>query len=252
MRDPGLLSDCLVEGPDIAEAPARHRRSQAFMLSVLIQSVLLAALVIVPIFTPGVIRVRHEWVPLPPYRGGAGHPANSQPQHALARPHVTSNPQALYQPPTIPDHRASSTDANDVTGDAPAIGDGVGSGDGPGIDFGTGSSIVTPIVPPPPKPSERPVVLRQTEGVQAAQLTTRIEPAYPSAALAMHLTGTVHLRAVISTDGTVSQLDVLSGNPILVRAALDAVRRWRYKPTLLNNKPVEVETDITVIFQLTN
>jgi len=60
----------------------------------------------------------------------------------------------------------------------------------------------------------------------------------------------VILHAIISRDGSITALDVVSGQPLLVKAALDAVRQWRYRPTLLNGEPVEVDTTITVIFRL--
>lgn len=66
----------------------------------------------------------------------------------------------------------------------------------------------------------------------------------------LHLSGTVRLRAIIATDGSVQNLEVLSGHPILAQAAKDAVRQWRYRPTLLSGVPVEVETYITVNFVL--
>jgi protein TonB len=62
--------------------------------------------------------------------------------------------------------------------------------------------------------------------------------------------GAVILHAIISRDGRITALDIVSGSPLLVTAALDAVRQWRYRPTLLNGDPVEVETTITVIFRL--
>jgi protein TonB len=66
----------------------------------------------------------------------------------------------------------------------------------------------------------------------------------------MRLAGTVVLHAIISRDGHIDALEVVSGSPFFVQAALDAVREWRYRPTLLNGEPVEVETTITVVFQL--
>jgi periplasmic protein TonB len=60
----------------------------------------------------------------------------------------------------------------------------------------------------------------------------------------------VELRAIIAKDGGVIDLEVVSGNPILARAAVDAVRQWRYRPTLLNKQPVEVQTFITLKFVL--
>jgi protein TonB len=251
MRDPGLLSDCLVENSGVAEAPSRRRRSRALILSVLIQSALLATILILPIFNPGVIRARYSFVPLPPYHGGSVDPANAQ--HASPRPLRDPRPirdhLPLYQPPTIPAHTLNARDEDAPNGDPPVIGYGVGSGEGPGVEFGIGSSILMPTAIPP-KPPEQPRVIRQSEGVQEAQLIRRIDPVYPPGAVAMRMSGTVRLRAVIATDGAVSQLDVVSGNTILARAAMDAVRQWRYHPTLLNGTAVEVETDITVIFQL--
>jgi protein TonB len=64
------------------------------------------------------------------------------------------------------------------------------------------------------------------------------------------ISGTVRLHAIIGKDGSVTQLEVINGHPLLVQSALDAVRQWRYRPTLLNSEPVEVDTTIDVIFSL--
>jgi periplasmic protein TonB len=89
-----------------------------------------------------------------------------------------------------------------------------------------------------------------SEGVMESALIHRVEPIYPQIARNLHLSGTVRLRAIIATDGSVQNLEVLSGHPILARAAKDAVSQWRYRPTLLSGVPVEVETYITVNFVL--
>jgi protein TonB len=89
-----------------------------------------------------------------------------------------------------------------------------------------------------------------SEGVLQARLLSRVEPPYPTLAKLTKTEGTVRLHAIISRDGRITSLDVISGPPLLVQAALDAVRQWRYRPTLLNGEPVEVETSITVIFRL--
>ena len=83
-----------------------------------------------------------------------------------------------------------------------------------------------------------------------AMLVYRVQPEYPSLARTIHLGGTVELRAIIGTDGSVRDIEVVSGNPILARAAVAAVWQWRYQPTRLNGTPVEVETRITVNFIL--
>ena len=81
-------------------------------------------------------------------------------------------------------------------------------------------------------------------------LLYRVQPDYPSLARLTHTQGAVVLHAVISRQGTIENLQVVSGPPLLMKAAIDAVQRWRYRPYLLNGEPVEVETEITVNFVL--
>src|SRR5215470_15750215 len=103
--------------------------------------------------------------------------------------------------------------------------------------------------PPPPRP--RPTgPIRVGGNVQAARIVNRVQPVYPPLARQTRISGTVRLHAIISKDGTIQQLEVISGHPLLQQAALDAVRQWRYQPTLLNGEPVEVDTTIDVIFSL--
>jgi protein TonB len=81
-------------------------------------------------------------------------------------------------------------------------------------------------------------------------LIQRVEPIYPALSKQIHREGQVELRAVIATDGTIQSLQVVSGDPLFVRSATDAVSQWRYRPTVLNDQPVEIETYITVIYTL--
>ena len=81
-------------------------------------------------------------------------------------------------------------------------------------------------------------------------LINRVVPDYPKIAQVAHVSGTIVLHAIIAKDGSVQELTYVSGPPLLIKAAIDAVRQWRYKPTLLNNEPVEVETTIDVVFNL--
>jgi len=83
-----------------------------------------------------------------------------------------------------------------------------------------------------------------------ALLIHRVQPEYPEPAKWLHLSGTVQLRAIIGVDGSVRNIEVVSGNPILANAAVGAVRQWKYQPTQLNGKPVEVDTVVTVQFQM--
>ena len=104
-------------------------------------------------------------------------------------------------------------------------------------------------LPPPTRPvvAAPPRISRAMQGY----LVSRVEPRYPDIARAIRLEGAVLIKAVISTEGKIEQAQVISGSPVLSGAALDAIRQWRYRPYLLNDKPVEVETEITVNFSLT-
>jgi protein TonB len=113
-----------------------------------------------------------------------------------------------------------------------------------GVIGGAGSSAA----PPPPKVTPKRITVGGN--VQAAHLVNRVQPVYPPLARQTRISGTVKLHAIIGKNGAVEQLQVVSGHPLLVQSALDAVRQWRYQPTLLNGEPVEVDTEIDVIFSL--
>lgn len=87
--------------------------------------------------------------------------------------------------------------------------------------------------------------------MEQARLIEHIKPIYPLLAIQTRTQGVVVLHAIIGKDGEVAELQLISGHPLLVRAAMEAVRQWRYRPTLLNGEPVEVDTTITVTFRLT-
>ncbi|MFZ0733472.1 MAG: energy transducer TonB [Candidatus Sulfotelmatobacter sp.] len=97
-----------------------------------------------------------------------------------------------------------------------------------------------------------PQRIRISQGVTKGLLIHKEEPVYPSIARAARVQGEVVLSAVISTNGQIQNLQLISGHPMLVPAAIAAVQQWRYKPYLLNGQPVEVETTITVIFSLSS
>jgi len=95
-----------------------------------------------------------------------------------------------------------------------------------------------------------PQRIRISQGVTKGLCIHRVEPSYPPIAKAARVQGEVILSAVIDSNGEITNLQLVSGHPMLVPAALAAVRQWRYKPYLLNGQPVEVETTVTVIFSL--
>jgi protein TonB len=113
-----------------------------------------------------------------------------------------------------------------------------------------------PAPPPVAAPQEaapvKPQITRVRMGghVLEAKLIHRVVPAYPAHARLVRASGDVRLSAVIGRDGRIQEINVLSGHPLLIQAAVDAVRQWIYQPTMLNGEPVEVDTVITVMFNL--
>jgi protein TonB len=126
---------------------------------------------------------------------------------------------------------------------------------GPGIALASLPAGIPEPAPQKPavKPAEPPAPPKQLRvggDVQAAALIFGPKPAYPALAKAARVQGTVKLQAVIAADGTIRNLQVASGHPLLARAAVDAVSQWRYRPTTLGGAPVEVITEILVNFAL--
>lgn len=118
----------------------------------------------------------------------------------------------------------------------------------------TEAPVVSPPVPPPLPPPPPPIVnaspVRRGGKVQAANLIYEVKPIYPALAKMSRIQGVVVLEAIIGKEGAIDSLRVVSGHPLLTQAALDAVRQWKYRPTLLNSEPVEVITSVTVTFTL--
>ena len=103
------------------------------------------------------------------------------------------------------------------------------------------------VLPPPPKPAARPP---RVSTMMEGNLIYKVQPIYPPLARAARIQGPVHVRAFITRTGTIENLQAIDGHPMLVGSAIDAVRQWRYRPYILNGDPVEVETQVTVIFSL--
>jgi TonB family protein len=115
--------------------------------------------------------------------------------------------------------------------------------DAPAVQGGP-VSILAGVAPAPGGP------VRLSSGVVAGMILTKVDPVYPPEAKEKHVQGAVILHAIISKQGTMENLSVISGNGMLVASAMDAVRQWTYRPYLLNGQPVEVETSITVNYTM--
>jgi periplasmic protein TonB len=250
MRNSNLLSDCLVDSDADAAQRNKQRRRKALTISLAAEAVLLAALLVWPLLSPSSMSARYVIDPIPPYAGG-GHPGprNPSPNHR-PRPTFSDLDQLHYSP--IGEQFRPSPDVRGADDDAPAIPGSYGDGNGIGPGMGNGLPGGSMEGPPPPEPKPAVVTkpIFKSQGAQEALLIRRVEPVYPILAQRIHLSGTVELRAIISKDGSVINLEVMSGHPMLAQAAVDAVRQWRYRPTLLNNQPVEVQTFVTVKFVL--
>jgi len=105
-------------------------------------------------------------------------------------------------------------------------------------------------VPKLSKPVPTVERVRVSQGVTKGMVVYRVEPTYPPLARQARIQGVVVLTAMIDREGNIENLQLVSGHPMLAPAAIDAVKHWRYKPFLLNGQPVEVETTVTVTFQL--
>ena len=250
MSDLGSLSECLVDSDPAARERARRLRSKALVLSVAIEAAILAALLVWPLIAPGVLTAHYIVTPAPPYSGAGGAKKHSlRTFHSYIESRMPAICLAVCAPVVRPSTPENSSEAPDIGPDQGGGSEGPGlPGAGPSLPGGTGDRVVVPEPPHAEPPHTRP--MRMSEGVMAAMLVNRVEPKYPTFAIMAHISGTVHLRAVIGKDGTVRELEVVDGNPLLARAALAAVQNWRYQPTRLNGEPVEVETYVTVNFIL--
>jgi periplasmic protein TonB len=140
--------------------------------------------------------------------------------------------------------------AHDTAPDVSAgVAGGIGVPGGAGIGGVLGGIIGGPAPPPPPKVAT-PTRVRVGGNVEAGKILEEVQPTYPAIAKAAHVQGTIVLHAIIGKDGSIQQLQYISGPAMLEPAAMSAVRQWRYKPYLLNGDPVEVDTTISVVFTL--
>ncbi|MGA2201469.1 MAG: energy transducer TonB [Terriglobales bacterium] len=222
------------------------RRGWTTLASITVQTIGLSLLLLIPLLTiqgPPMLR----WLELPilaPPPAPAPAPSTSD-----SRPIRPSNINAggqLLQPLTIPSAIANLNESQVASSpDVSTLG--VVGGTGTRERGVLGSVGIAIEVAPPPPASTHPLrVSHWAEG----NLIHRVQPSYPPLARQARVQGTVELRAIVGKAGTIENLVVVRGHPMLVASAIEAVRQWRYRPYLLNNEPIEVETEITVNFVL--
>src|SRR3974390_704296 len=225
----------------------KTNKGWSVILSGIVQAVILSVLILIPlIYTEALPKAMLSTLliapppPPPP-------PPPPAPVKTIIKPVARLiNAGKLMQPRAIPKEAAAVKEAETP----PAIvRQGNQGGVFGGIPGGNMIAAAGPAAPPPPKPTA-PARIKQGGNVTAASIITQTRPVSPPLARLASIQGNVVLHGIIDKDGKVAQLEVISGHPLLVQAALDAVRQWRYKPTLLNGDPVEVDTQITVTFTM--
>jgi len=234
-----MFGDTLLESSSTGRKGKKWPMATAFT----VEAIVGAVVVIVPLLSTGVIPVSARvpiYTPLKPvtvetvdrvptdttHRSG---PTTSEPTSDEVIL-VSNNPDAIHWG----HNKRTTTDPAEAK--PPGYGD--SSSDLPTDLIGDGSKTVV-----------RPGPTRIVSHLSEAQLVNRVEPVYPHIAAVTGIQGQVKLHAIIARDGSIQSLNAISGHPLLVRAALDAVGQWRYRPYYLNGEAVEVETFITVNFR---
>lgn len=232
---------------------AYARRPWTVAASLALQTGLVAVAIVLPMLHPEILRPKLEVPVYLPVRLKA----QQLPAEARTTPRpVTATPHPVFAsvftaPARVPAHVSMIADVPEVSGFSFA---GPVSGSDAGIPGVTAILPERAPAPPPTATAVKPEVpagpMHVSTGVQSARLVFGPRPQYPQLARTARVQGTVRIQALIAADGAIRNLQVMSGPPLLVNAALDAVKQWRYRPTLLNGSAVEVITEIDVNFTL--
>jgi protein TonB len=239
-----MFDEMVVSSPN----PKKTNKPWTVILSMIFQVAFLAVLILIPlIYTEALPKTMMATLLVaPPPPPPPPPPPIAQVVHVKPQVHLMDAGK-LVQPKVIPkDIKIIKEDAPDMSGMQGGVVGGVAGGQMGGVIGGVIGGVGA--APPPPKPAQQRI--RQGGQVQAAKLVNKVQPMYPPLARQTRISGTVRLHAIIAKNGSVEQLEVISGHPLLVQAALDAVRQWKYQPTTLNGENVEVDTTIDVIFSL--
>ena len=236
----------------VVSSPTEKKTNKPWtvVISMTVQVLFLAILILIPlIYTEALPKTLMSSIllappppPPPPPPPAAVQGIRKPVQHLMDAGKLVT-PKAIPKDIKIIKEEAEPPDMGGMAGGVPGgVAGGSAGGVLGGVIGGAGAA------PPPPKVSPKRVTVGGN--VQAARLVNKVTPLYPPLARQTRISGTVRLHAIIGKNGGVEQLQVVSGHPLLVQSALDAVRQWRYQPTLLNGDPVEVDTEIDVVFSL--
>jgi protein TonB len=226
----------------------------SFLTSMLAHAVTLCLLVVIPLVFFSGLKVEElvAFIYAPPVPPPAPAPA-SMPVKAVGTVRQTSIEAMIEAPKGIPngilppDETSIGTlDPRSFIGEIPGAVTPGGSG---GIGTIAGLLETPKEVPIPPPPSKPRIPIR-VGAIEPSRLITKVNPVYPELARRARVSGSVVLEAVIDEEGNVSAVKALSGHSFLVDAAVEAVKHWKYSPTILNGEPVPILATVTVIFRL--
>jgi periplasmic protein TonB len=229
----------------LAKSPRRNPLEWAGAMS--LHLVILAALIIVPLYTTGTIHLPdYAAVPLiapaPPASATAPRVVSRPKTELTYKLHRLTSPTAIPKKVSLGDASAPPPDLGGIAGGVPG---GIVGGEIGGVLGGTGSTAPTPA--PVQKPA--PKLVRVGSQLKAPRQTYSVNPEYPPLALQARIHGTVVVDAIIDEHGNVVQARAISGHPLLIAPALKAVLQWKYEPTSLNGQPISVELQVLVNFK---
>jgi TonB family protein len=234
---------CLLEGDAQQSRRARKMRRRALVTSTLLQGAILLAVIAIPFFGKVERIALADFVPIPPY-----HPYRSvvHAHAAPAGPYVGADRTfcLLCQTGRPAPRPTGGGPASNLSEDPTNDGDEL-TGIGDPCTSGCINMLGKSSGPRKPDETVAPKVVRVTH-IDPALLTERVEPVYPALAKQTRRSGHVELHAIISEDGRIESLEMVGGDVLFAQSAKDAVLRWRYRPTILNGRPVKVDTYITV------
>jgi periplasmic protein TonB len=257
---PGTESADVFEGA-LLDKTMHRRRPVDWLISLSVHVAIVAALVIVPLFLKQAIDLTQyettvlappptPFAPPPPPAAPAARPVVQKPRTSMAK---------LTMPIAIPKDVPVTHEASEPPAEAPdlsaSLAGGVPGGQIGGVPGGTPGGILggTGALPPPPPPPAAAAasnqVLKVGGEVKPPLLLYRTQPKYPVLAQEARIEGDVQIDAIIEKNGNVVQTRAISGPPLLMSAALDAVKQWKYKPTYLNGIAYPVELSVDVMFQ---
>jgi periplasmic protein TonB len=246
-----LFSEALLE-----QSPTRPKSSgKRVFYSVLIHTLVLVALILPPLYFTDTINFKQftQTMLVAPPPPPPPPPAPQALIKAVPPKHVFTNAGKLVAPTVIPQKVAMIKEEQlepDMGGIAGGVPGGVPGGQMGGVLGGiiSDASRKTAIAPAPVAQNKTPI--RVGGRIKPPRIVSRVNPNYPPLARQTRVQGDVVLDAVIDTEGNVVQLQVVSGHPLLIQAALDAVRQWKYEPTYLNEQVIAVQLIVNVTFRL--